>query len=193
MPDLPNREKRESALALALRQAWKPHVGPWESIDQAKLAQDTRTALEPALYDVALVAGLGIDGGRIDQIPIERRTAEWAGSRAATLAAQTTATTLARLRAGLEPATAFSDARIAGIATTEVTRAVTAGEVITLGLLFGAFDDKMRAIWNTAGDEMVCEVCGPLDGTGREVFGTVAPDGPPVHPWCRCWLEWEEV
>ncbi len=85
-------------------------------------------------------------------------------------------------------AKAFDQARADVIAATEVTRAVTAGEtalVVALGI-------PATALWHTALDDRVCEVCEPLDGVGREVYGMVSPDGPPAHPNCRCFLDWME-
>lgn len=44
--------------------------------------------------------------------------------------------------------------------------------------------------WQTANDELVCPICGPLSG---KVVGLDEPfpggiDGPPAHPRCRCWV-----
>ena len=62
MPDLKDRDKHEEAIALLLRTAWRPHVGPLDTLDQHTLAADTRAALEPALTAVALSAAYGIEG-----------------------------------------------------------------------------------------------------------------------------------
>ena len=62
---------------------------------------------------------------------------------------------------------------------------------------------KMKRVWSTADDELVCEVCGGLDGTsidmeeefdfkGRSLYGG-QKQTPPAHPRCRCAVEYEEV
>jgi SPP1 gp7 family putative phage head morphogenesis protein len=72
------------------------------------------------------------------------------------------------------------------IAVTEVTKAFAyanekawmASRVIT------------RKEWQTAMDERVCPICGPLHGTMRKL-GSSFPGGienPPAHPNCRCWI-----
>jgi len=85
----------------------------------------------------------------------------------------------------------FGEARAQRIAVTEVTRAyvegsrIAADEVIAQGI-------QMIEIWHTDNDDLVCELCGPLDG---EPIG-IAWDrgmGPPLHPNCRCWTTFEVV
>jgi hypothetical protein len=44
----------------------------------------------------------------------------------------------------------------------------------------------IRRVWRTAGDERVCDTCGPLDGTVVQFI-------PPLHPLCRCSVEYEQV
>jgi len=41
-------------------------------------------------------------------------------------------------------------------------------------------------VWSTAQDELVCDVCGALDGK-QQSFGNL----PPAHPWCRCAIIYE--
>jgi len=41
-------------------------------------------------------------------------------------------------------------------------------------------------VWNTMQDEVVCPVCGPLEGAPKGEWGGQFPDGPPAHPNCRC-------
>lgn len=72
------------------------------------------------------------------------------------------------------------------IAVTEVTRAFAAGNQTSW--------EKSNVVegkqWNTAVDELVCPICGPLNGKVvklGETFGGFY-DYPPAHPRCRCWL-----
>jgi hypothetical protein len=44
------------------------------------------------------------------------------------------------------------------------------------------------AIWRT--EPGACEICAPLEGTYPQFWRQVSIGGPPVHPRCRCRLEW---
>jgi hypothetical protein len=192
MPELQTRDEYEAAIVLALTKAWEPYLSG--TIDQERFAADTRAALESPLYEAGLDAAYGFrseEGGTIGGIPLSKQIHYWAAGRASLLGIATTATSF-RLLATMEPEKVFSAARIATIATTEVTGAVTAAEGITLGLLLRP-DRQLISIWKTAEDELVCDVCGPLDGTDRVIFGHVSDSGPPAHPNCRCWLEYEMI
>ena len=46
----------------------------------------------------------------------------------------------------------------------------------------------MRRVWGTAGDDLVCERCGPLNGLPEDDWKGEYSDGPPAHPNCRCFL-----
>jgi SPP1 gp7 family putative phage head morphogenesis protein len=76
----------------------------------------------------------------------------------------------------------FGNMRAEMIAVTEVTRAYAAGNQIAWqesGVVEG-----MR--WQTARDELVCEICAPLHG---EVLALDSEDIPPAHVRCRCWVQ----
>lgn len=49
----------------------------------------------------------------------------------------------------------------------------------------------LDAIWMT--EPGACQYCEPMDGLSRDEWSRVHPDGPKVHPNCRCWLKWVEV
>lgn len=98
---------------------------------------------------------------------------------------------------------AFGPERAERIAQTEITQAFARGT--RLGLERGGVIEKM--IWKTARDELVCDICRPLDGTVAQVIGGdfVHPGGeegaaryegqtfmlPPGHVRCRCWITGE--
>lgn len=81
------------------------------------------------------------------------------------------------------------------VASTEVTRIYQqanelswrqANQELDAGIVGGS--------WNTASDELVCEICGPLAGATRSLDspGYLHPDTGelfimPAHPKCRCW------
>lgn len=80
----------------------------------------------------------------------------------------------------------FGDYRSEMIATTEITRAASNGEI---GAARQVMEDnpsiEMIPIWQTNADELVCEVCGPLNGMEQ---GDGWTEPPPAHPNCRCWI-----
>lgn len=74
------------------------------------------------------------------------------------------------------------------IAVTETTMAQHAGGEQATGVL-GTQSDQDR--WITERDDLVCPICGPLDGTPRRVWGQRYPAGPPSpHPNCRCYIQY---
>lgn len=92
------------------------------------------------------------------------------------------------LEAQLEPV--FGEVRARMISATEVTRAYAEGN--TMAWQATGLVGSHR--WNTANDELVCPLCGPLDGQTVELGQpfVVAGDGPitkpPRHVNCRCWV-----
>lgn len=85
----------------------------------------------------------------------------------------------------------FGPVRANNVAVTEVTRIYAEGNKLAwkaTGMVGGNR-------WNTATDEKVCPVCGPLDGVEVGINDGFTPSGPgegptapPLHPRCRCWL-----
>lgn len=73
----------------------------------------------------------------------------------------------------------FGEERATLIASTEVTRAFASGNKEA----WAASDVVTGWTWQTANDELVCDICGPLDGKDHEMND----DMPPAHPRCRCW------
>jgi hypothetical protein len=83
--------------------------------------------------------------------------------------------------------TLFSATRAEMIATTEVSRASVAGELAWRAEIRADNPGiKMRAVFNTNADEIVCPVCAPLNQQA-----VTKGDYPPLHPRCRCWLNHE--
>jgi len=76
----------------------------------------------------------------------------------------------------------FGAVRAEMIAATEVTRVYAEGNREaweSTGVVGGAR-------WNTARDDLVCPICGPLDST-EIPLGDIAAY-PPAHVRCRCWV-----
>ncbi|MCP4567970.1 MAG: phage portal protein [FCB group bacterium] len=81
---------------------------------------------------------------------------------------------------------AFGETRAQTISISEVSRGLTAG-VLTLAALYAALGLETVVIWNTSQDELVCPICGPLNGKGPEIWAQEFPGGPgTAHPRCRC-------
>lgn len=79
----------------------------------------------------------------------------------------------------------FDARRARTIAVTEVTRAYAQGNQAAWAR--SKVIDAKR--WNTANDELVCPICGPLNGRIVPLSGTFdGIDNPPAHPNCRCWI-----
>lgn len=80
----------------------------------------------------------------------------------------------------------FSETRASAIATTEVTRAYATGN----RLAWQSSDVITGMRWQTANDDRVCPICGPLDQETASLDDGFGDDGiiPPAHPNCRCWI-----
>ena len=91
---------------------------------------------------------------------------------------------LPHLIAALEQHDAFSPARAARIAVTETTRIFAEGERAAAL----ANEDVEWLEWQASEDELVCEVCGPLNGQRIRKEQATFPGGyfPPAHVSCRC-------
>lgn len=95
------------------------------------------------------------------------------------------------------------------IARTELADAYNMGQLDTIKQAekMGVFDGPVVKTWRTAGDELVCDICEPLDGTvigleeefefsktvggRREVTGH--GQAPSAHPDCRCSEDFEVI
>lgn len=82
----------------------------------------------------------------------------------------------------------FGPVRAEMIAITEVTRASVEGELALVREIEKESGIKMVAVWNTNNDDIVCEICAPLNGK-KQGDGWHVP--PPAHPRCRCWVNHE--
>ena len=81
----------------------------------------------------------------------------------------------------------FGSVRAEMIAVTEITRAFAEGNM-ALWSSSGVVSGKQ---WMTANDELVCPICGVLDGNVVALDADF-DDGsfaPPAHVRCRCWMQ----
>ena len=219
MPDLSTRTTHERQLAAAYTLLFQqtaatspdPASIDWEAF-AAKAARLPVDFLAAVYVDAAKTLARQAIGPlhaeiEVDRPGLEEEAYRWAREHSATLGGQIAINTrrmvdteLARPEEGvgldvpgtgqaLLVAAALGSDRADTIATTEVTRAITAGEMgfaqsarIMAGL-------HLDPIWRC--DMVPCEeFCAPLEGKGVDVWSLTFPKGPPGHPNCRCWLEW---
>ena len=83
-------------------------------------------------------------------------------------------------------APAFGENRASMIAVTEVTRAYSQATNQHQQMLKDEYGLEMRRVWQTRRDELVCPICGPLNGMPEDDWPLNLKDGPPAHPRCRC-------
>lgn len=96
---------------------------------------------------------------------------------------QTPGLTIGDVESLIEPT--FGAARAEMIAATETTRAYSMA-TNRLRDLLDAEDVPTVRVWNTMNDELVCPICGPLEGAPETSGKWPTLDGPPAHPNCRC-------
>lgn len=163
-------------------------------------------ALKEAIKD-SLSADKAGDGELFSQAMANEQAVEWARQYAATLANQVNAVsqrltfeamadwmdrpgaTIGELTEALKDKLAVNVSRAGTIAVTEVTRAYAEGNRIAYT---NSGVEKWR--WRTNRDDLVCTVCGPLNGKVKQigesfgVFNNQPFTQPPAHPNCRCWV-----
>ena len=89
----------------------------------------------------------------------------------------------------------FDAQRSQTIAVTETTRAYAEGNQIAGEVMKEQFPDvPVVKVWFTNNDDLVCEICGPLNGievgldeSWESDDGPI--DNPPAHVNCRCWTQ----
>jgi SPP1 gp7 family putative phage head morphogenesis protein len=141
-----------------------------------------------------------LDAGSVDWELANSDAVDWARQYGSQLVGGITETTLARLQKEIASfvesgdltinqlqqriAPIFGNRRAELIASTEVTRAFAQGN-LSAWRESGFTEGKE---WNTSQDELVCPICGPLDGEVVALDATFPGgfDGPPAHPRCRC-------
>lgn len=187
MPALDKREEQEAALLLLLMRPFDEarRQAVAGQVDWNKFEADVQAALEQQLAAVFLLAAIAM-GASQSHVGGAAGGGTWATSYSRSVASEITATSAARIAAGADPATVFSEQRAETIAVTETTSAITRGEAEVAGDIETKTGKVLEPFWQTARDAKVCPVCAPLNGTPRDVWGGDHPAGPPAHPNCRC-------
>lgn len=205
MPDLPirlSRERELSAAVLLVLQAEQerllrnPRGADWVAFQRrlaAAIVTDLAATHYAATVQLSQQAGLSFNAPRS-----EAESQQWAMRYADALATAIVGNTRAQVQE-LQDRDALAAAllllmgedRALGIGITETTRAITAGESGVVYRYERETGQQVGTLWKTEGDGKVCEICGPLEGQPVDVYRIVSPSGPPAHPRCRCWLEYE--
>lgn len=174
---------------------------------QQEFEDDLNDAMGPIMHDAAQ-AGVRLSSNDMAVWNLVNQGArDWADKYTYSLVKGISQTTVDHLRAEItdwidsgehlnalveriDQATLFGPVRAEAIATTEVTRAFSVANILAWGQ-DPAVEGK---VWQTAEDELVCPICGPLAGQVvgiRDLFNSAQGhlEGPPAHVRCRCWLK----
>ena len=177
------------------------------NVDYQPLVDDLRAALGPEISSIATEQALRVAaevGVQFDPAMVNEEALRWAQeysyelitgltnttrnavSRAMQSYLETPGMTRGALEALLEPA--FGEYRASMIAVTETTRAYAESMNQYQRQIRDEAGVEMERIWQTNNDELVCPVCGPLNGQPESEWSDQFPDGPPAHVNCRCFL-----
>ncbi len=164
---------------------------------ESEMNRDLGIAL--AIIFMSSASHWDMDGG-----DAEDAAAIWSNDRSAQLAADYTTTSrdrLASLAGGWvdEPTTTrrelrtelsgiFGPSRSANVATTETTRAITAGAVRAAQDNPQYQAGELGIYWRLGPNENHCPLCSRVADTESKSWGQYS-DGPPAHPNCGCYLE----
>lgn len=196
-----NREKKERRVAAIIRKGFKPfrksesrRQPPWGQIRLAIVA-DLNDYLAFIRLDAArnLVARHGKDPLPPDWRPKER-------DRARDLLSDLERVSRERWRAMETPRTDkaiaeyrktnLGEDRIATISQTEVTIAHQQGEQDAIDYLKRVSKQRFKARWSVRPGNC-CDRCMAMNGKLSTYWRRFYPFGPPVHPRCRCVIEYE--
>ncbi|HRF49095.1 MAG TPA: phage minor head protein [Anaerolineales bacterium] len=174
---------------------------------EAALTAELGPPLLAGVVDSALIT-MARESLDLDTAALGRRAAEFAERYTYDLVSGITDTTRDRLSSAMRSffddekidrktlgervESIFGEGRGQTIATTEATRASAQGQrILVAELKVESPKARVQELWQTSEDEIVCEICGGLNGVVREEDGYHHPDGtvydaPPAHPRCRC-------
>jgi len=197
------RNKVQEALEKYKRRAAQA-VRRGEQFDYDGMADELRAAVLPELRELVLdnTLRLSVDTGiTFDPAILNTEALRWAREYSYDLVRGLTETTRSQIaeaisafvgtpgmtigdiEALIEPS--FGRVRADMISVTEVTRAYSrATNELTDMLRTQTPEMVITRVNNTMNDELVCQICGPLEGAPESEWPS--QDGPPWHPNCRC-------
>ena len=177
-----------------------------EPFDYEGMADELRAAVQPELsalmVDNALRLSVEVGIG-FDPAIINTEALRWAREysydlvrgltdttrrqlqEAVTSFVQTPGMTIGDIESLIEPA--FGPVRAEMIAETEVTRAYSESTNELQRMIQQEVPElEVTRVFRTMADELVCGICGPLEGAPESVWAAQYPGGPPLHVRCRC-------
>ena len=202
MPDLETRQKHErhmAAILLLLFDDERERLLATGRFAPVRFTQRLEADLVDPLARAFTARGEQLLTAYNVARPIDATARRWAERYSGRLAKELVESTRNRI-AELDPlapdfeqslADLFGEGRAEAIGITETTRAISAGEDGAVGLIKRTTGRVLIATWFTELDERVCPICEPLHGTTSRVWSRKFPSGPPAHPRCRCWREWQ--
>ena len=199
-------KRKIQAILKGRKEAAARAVERGEEFDYDGLADELRAAVLPEMSNLVLdnALRLSVDTGiSFDPAIINQEALRWARtysqelvqgltnttrnqiSEAVSAFIQTPGMTIGDIESLIEPA--FGPVRAQIIAATETTRAYAMATNEVQALLQQETPTlETVQVWNTMQDELVCPICGPLEGAPKSVWEAEFPNGPPAHPNCRC-------
>jgi len=176
-------------------------LGIWDRLNQA--LKGLLLPIFENMFSEAMIDALAeLPDTGIDRDALEISAADWAREYVGDLITGIDDTTKERVRSTvanwIEAGEAFpelekrmmdvfdSEWRARTVAVTETTRAFAYAREQT----WSASRVIKKKQWQTANDELVCPICGPLQGEIRRIGSSFSGgiDNPPAHPNCRCWI-----
>lgn len=208
--DVPNRLAHESDLAGALTATFQAaKSNDPRAVDVARIERETQERTAEVIVTVYLLMiasetffASGSVESQLAAANLRVASAQYAAARsrvvASTLAANIRGELQAVASVAQSPAEAtagvdaiLSRARAERIAASEVTAAASQAEIDSANEYEATTGRRLSATWMAESDNRVCPKCLSLAGTRREEWESEHPSGPPAHPACRCWLDWE--
>lgn len=209
MADVPNRGKAELKLRRELRKVFKPRRQS-ESRRQpgwVSVQRDVFKAVDKVLGQAQVDAARNL-AAQIGDLPLPP-SFKVDSLQSADLSADLVRVSrqrwehLPRVRGRIEDEALagfkeknFGEGRISLIATTEITRAHTIGEIAAREWLREQ-GVEIVGIWHVeknCSKSGPCRACKDQDGKDDSVWSRFYPKGPPSpHPGCCCWIEWIRV
>lgn len=179
-------------------QEWESIASRYETVLAGRLERIFMlSAVGLALLISARTPSMAFDVGA----DIQQRATAWANQYSRDLARDLNRTSRNRVQAAINAYRAgdtdrdvltniinndvYNPARARLIAVTEITRANTEGE--EQALQAAGMRNGMTPVWVTARDDRTCPICQPLEGRR---YGDGWTELPPIHPGCRCFVDW---
>lgn len=209
MPDLATRTSHETevaSLVLLYLQDLEDALRSGQQVDWLQWTTSLAAALARPLASTFLEAAEQLVGEHDGWLGDgQDRAQQWASQEADWVAARMAATTRNAVAAAQQRWARgvgdnfmadlehhFSSSRAESVAITETTEAISQGENYGAAEL-AAIAILLIPLWVTEEDPDVCERCAAYNRDRQNVWQGDAPTGPPLHPGCRCHLQWVRI